>query len=67
MSPRHESALKTILVGVAITLGGSIVIAAYHAKEDVSQHSADVAAIDAKLQRILDVMCDVKPEKRACK
>lgn len=67
MTPRKESALRAILIGIAITIGGSVLIAAYNTKENVSDHTADQVRNDANMQRVLDLLCDGHPEKRQCK
>lgn len=67
MSPRKESAVRAILVGLAITLGAAIVSAAFNSKESVADHALDQGKTDANMQRVLDLLCEGQPTKRACK
>lgn len=66
MPSRRESAARTILIGVGTTLLIAIGSAAWSAKEDVSAHAVDMARIDTRMQRILDVLCEDRPAARQC-
>jgi hypothetical protein len=63
------STAKTTLVSSVVTLllaaTVTVVSGAWASKESVSAHSADIRAIDAKLERLLDAYCENNP-KRAC-
>lgn len=74
---KPESVARAVLIAVATSLLGAILLSATTLKEDAAAHTADVASIRAthaadvsslevKVQRILDLLCDDRPKARAC-
>lgn len=66
MTPRKESAFKTLLIGLGTAAVIAVCSAAFASKENVVDHRADQARTDQNVQRILDVLCEGQPAKRAC-
>lgn len=57
-----------ILLAIAAPIIVAILVGAWSSKESVQDHNADVARIEQSVQRILDVVCDSRPQPaRACK
>ena len=58
------------MIGAVITLAATVFLTfgtgLWASKENVSDHKSDVQAMNAKLERILDVLCEKQPTIRAC-
>lgn len=71
MSPRQRSA-RDAIVNAVIGAVAALVIAqgvpgAWHSKETVTAHNADLQSVNTKIDRVLDLLCAPQPEARACK
>jgi hypothetical protein len=73
MSPRatkfRDVAISAFITGVATLFLSSAVRSwdAAHTWESVSDHKADIQAVNARLERILDVLCEGERARvRAC-
>ncbi len=72
MSPRttkyRDLAISALITGVATLFLSSAVRSweAAHTWETVSDHRADIQAVNAKLDRVLDALCQLNAHLRAC-
>jgi acyl-coenzyme A synthetase/AMP-(fatty) acid ligase len=72
MTPRttkiRDVAVSALITGVATLFLSSAVRSwdAAHTWETVTDHKADIQAVSAKLDRVLDALCQLKADLRAC-
>lgn len=71
MSPAQKASIRDAAVGGFITLIGSLALmlatGAWAAKENTSDHRADIQAVNANVRRVLDLLCTDKPDAQQCK
>lgn len=74
MNAQRRAVAEPIARGLLLTVGGALLVAtitagadaAWAMKENTAAHATDIAAINDKFQRVLDLLCVDKPHARAC-
>lgn len=56
-----------VALGVLTPIVTMLLLAAWASKESTTDHAADMKDLRSTQQRILDVVCEDRPEVRACK
>jgi hypothetical protein len=67
---KGQETVRTAVVGGVIALAGSLALilltGAWSAKENASDHKADIQAVNANIRRVLDVVCAPQPTIPQC-